>query len=106
MSLTDSLLFFDCREKFVHDYFGNILIESGEEPSFQVKPRINGTLRKTPKPVKSYPLEGANKQSDHNGIIIYYITGLGPEVIDMLVWRVLAIIQMQCQWLELWWIWN
>ena len=71
--------FVDCREEFFYGYFNIILIKSGEEPSFQVKPRIDETLRKAPKLVKSSPLEGANEQPGHNSIIIYYIAGLDQK---------------------------
>ena len=60
--------------------------DSREEPSFQVKPSIDGTHKKAPKPVKNYPLEGANEQPSHNSIIIYYIANLRLKVTDMLIW--------------------
>jgi len=41
-------------KEFTHDYLGIILIELGEEPGFQVNPRVNRAVRKTPKPVKGY----------------------------------------------------
>jgi len=53
--------FLDNREEFVHGYFSDILVETREEPDFQVNPRVNGAVRKTPEPVKGYPLEGADE---------------------------------------------
>jgi len=49
-------LFLDRREELVHGHLDVILVESTEEPSFQVNPRIDGVHMETPKPVKSYPL--------------------------------------------------
>ena len=79
---------------FVHGHLGVILMESKEKSGFQVNPRIDGVRRETPKLVKSYTLESADEQSNHDGIIVCYITGLRPKVIDMLVRRVLAIIHV------------
>jgi len=52
------------------------------------------------------PLEGGNEQSGHDSIIIYYITCLKLKVIDVLIWRGLAVVWVQYRWLELWWIEN
>jgi len=64
---------------------GVILIEATKEPSLQIDPRIDGTWWKTSEPVEGHSFESIDKQSGHDGVIIYYITSLGPEVIDMLI---------------------
>ena len=74
------------REEFVHGYLSVILIKTRKKSSFQVDPRIDRAWRKASEPVECYPLEGANEQSDHNSIIVYNVTGLRPEVVDVLVW--------------------
>ena len=71
--------------KFIHGYLGVILIEGREELYLQIDPRIDETQWKASESVESHSFEGTNKQSGHDGIIIYYITSLGPEVIDILV---------------------
>lgn len=78
--------FLNYREELGHDYLSAILIELGEKLSFQVKPGIDRAGRKASKPVKGYPLEGANEHPSHNDIIIYYITDLRAEVIIVLIW--------------------
>ena len=75
--------FLDCRKECVHGHLGIILIESGEESGFQVESGIDGVRGETPKPIKGYPLEGANEQSDLDSIITYYITGLRSEVVNV-----------------------
>ena len=94
------------REELVHGHLDVVLVESREEQSFQVNPRINGVRRETPKLVKGYPFENVDEQSSHDGIIVYYITGLRLEVIDVLVGKAFAIIRVQCRWLELWRVLN
>ena len=44
--------------------------------------------------VKGLSFESTDKQSGHDGVIIYYITSLGLEVIDVLVRRTLVIIHI------------
>ena len=53
--------FLDRREEFVQGNLGIIVINLGEELSFEVNPGINGVVRKAPKLVKGYPLEDANE---------------------------------------------
>jgi len=72
-------------KKFIHGYLGVVLIKAREEPSLLIDPRIDGTWWEASEPVEGYSFESTDKQSDHYGIIIYYITALGPEVINMLV---------------------
>jgi len=93
--------FLDRRKEFAHGHLGIILVESGEESGFQVEPRIDRVRRETPEPIKGYPLECANEQSGHDTIITYYITGWRLEVVNVLIWRALAIIRVQHWWLEL-----
>ena len=80
------------REEFVHGYLSVILIKTRKKLSFQVDLRIDRARRKASEPVECYPLQGANEQSGHDSIIVYDITGLRPEVVDVLVWRALTII--------------
>ena len=77
--------FLDHQEELVYGHLGVILVESRGQPSFQVNLRIDGVHRETPKPAKSYLLESADEQSSHDGIIVYYISGLRLKVIDVLV---------------------
>ena len=49
------------RREFSHGHLDIILVESGEELIFQVNPRINGAIKKTPEPVKGYPFEGVDE---------------------------------------------
>ena len=85
--ITDRFSFLlHCGKKFIHGYLDVFLIEAREEPSLQIDPRIDGTQWKASELVEGYSFESPDKQSGHDGIIIYYIISLGPEVIDMLVW--------------------
>ena len=60
-------------EELVHGHLSVILIESRKEPGFQVHPRIDEVTWKASEPVKGYLLDGADEQSGHDSIIIYYI---------------------------------
>jgi len=91
--------FLECRKECVHGHLGIILVESGKESGFQVDPGIDGVRGETPEPIKGYPLKGANEQPNHDSIITYYITGLRSEVVNILIWRALAIIRVQRWWL-------
>jgi len=53
--------FLDRRDELVHSHLGVILIESREEPGFQVNPKIDGAAGQAPGPIKGYPLKGANE---------------------------------------------
>jgi len=81
-------------KKFIHGYLGIILIEAREEPGLQIDSRIDGTRWKASDQVEGYSFESKDKQSGHDGIIIYYITSMRPEVMDMLIWWALIIIRM------------
>jgi len=82
--LTDSFL--SGREEFIHGHVGIILVKSREESSFQVEPYVDGVRGETPEPIKGYPLERANEQPCHGNIVTYYITGLRPKIVDVLIW--------------------
>jgi len=77
---------------FIHDYLGVILIEWERNRVSKIYPRINGIRWKAFEPVEDHSFESTDKQFNHGGIIICYITGLRPEVIDLLVWWALIII--------------
>ena len=47
------------------------------------------------------PPLGANEQPSHDGVVAYNITSLGPEIVDVLIWRAFSIIGMQRWWFEL-----
>jgi len=51
----------DHQEEPIHSYLSVILIESREEPGFQVSPRINGAAGQAPEPIKGYSLKGVDE---------------------------------------------
>ena len=53
--------FLDHREELVHDHLGVILVESREEPDFQVNLRIDKAPGQALEPIKGYPLKGADE---------------------------------------------
>jgi len=53
--------FLDRREELVHGHLSIILVESREEPSFQVNRRIDRAAGQTPEPIKGYSLKGAGE---------------------------------------------
>ena len=72
-------------QELISGYLGIILIEVGKKSSLQIDLRIDGTRWKASKSVKGHSFESTDKQFGHDSVIIYYITSLGPEVIDVLV---------------------
>jgi len=74
---------FALRKELVYGYLGVILIEARKESSLQIDSRLDGTRWKAFELVKGHSFESTDKQSGHDSVIIYYITNLGPEVIDV-----------------------
>jgi len=53
--------FLSRREELIYGHLGIILMKSRKESSFQVNPRVDGAVGKTPEPIKGYTLKGADE---------------------------------------------